>query len=312
MPLNNSGMVALVLALAGCGGGGGHEEAPFIATPPTDGQRVVPGAGPMAPQYDPPRTRVPVSTLDQEPPPADLPQSTGPRGTSGQEQRYDAVGYAGSFDGGGSPQYSTAAVSVGHSTLPVGAYVELTALDTGRTIVALVAGRGNGGSIVDLSPAAAQQLGVGEGAPVRVRLVTPTPQDQMALRSGQGAAVRIDAPQSLLTALRRKLPGRASPAPPAHPAHAVSPPPGARYTSPPQSQPVEAAPARTGYLVQVAAFSTRERAQAAARQVGGRITAAGNLFRVQIGPFADAASAQRARDGAARHGYADARILHIE
>jgi rare lipoprotein A len=311
MPLNNSGVVALVFALAGCGSGGGYQEAPYIATPPTDGQRVVPGVGPMAPQYDPPRTRVPVSTLDQEPPPADLPQSTGPRGTSGQEQRYDSVGYAGSFDGGG-PQYSTAAVSVGHATLPMGSYVELTSLDTGRTIVALVAGRGNGGSIVDLSPAAAQQLGVSEGAPVRIRLVTPTPQDQMALRSGQAASARMDAPPTLLTALRKKLPGRASYTP-ARPNRPATPPPGARYTPPPvATEPVQAAPARSGYLVQVAAFSTRERAQAAARQVGGRIAAAGNVFRVQIGPFADAASAQRARDEAARHGYADARILHIE
>ena len=311
MPLNNSGVVALVVMLAGCGGGRGHAEAPFIATPPTEGQRVLPGVGPMTPQYDPPRTRVPVSSLDQEQPPADLPQSGGPRGTSGQEQRYDTVGYAGSFDGG-DPQYATAAVSVGHSTLPVGSYVELTSLDTGRTIVALVAGRGGGRSIVDLSPAAAQQLGVGEGAPVRIRLVSPTPQDQMALRSGRSASARIDAPQSLLTALRKKLPARSSPAP-VRPARTVPlpPPPGARYTPPPP-KPAQAAPAKSGYLVQVAAFSTRERAQTAARQVGGRIAAAGNLFRVQIGPFADAASAQRARDDAARHGYADARILHIE
>jgi rare lipoprotein A len=193
----------------------------------------------------------------------------------------------------------------------MGSYVELTSLDTGRTIVALVAGRGNGGSIVDLSPAAAQQLGVGEGAPVRIRLVTPTPQDQMALRSGQAATARMEAPQALLTALRKKLPGRTSYAP-ARPVRPVTPPPGARYTPPPASEPVQAAPARSGYLVQVAAFSTRERAQAAARQVGGRIAAAGGIFRVQIGPFADAASAQRARDEAARHGYADARILHIE
>jgi rare lipoprotein A len=307
MPLNNSGKVALVLLLAGSGAGAGHA------------QRVKPA--PFAPQYDPPRATVPVSTLDQ-PAPADLPQGPGPRGTSGQEQRYDMVGYAGSFDGGGAPQYSTAAVSVGHSGLPVGSYVELTALDTGRTIVALVAGPGGGGrNIVDLSPAAAQQLGVGEGAPVRVRLVTPSPQDQMALRSGRTASARMDAPQSLLVALRHKLPGRSSPTPARPPVRTATPPPGARYTPPPSAPrpapmprpaPVQAAPARSGYLVQVAAFSTRERAQTAAGQVGGRITPAGNLFRVQIGPFADAASAKRARDEAARHGYADARILHIE
>ena len=65
-------------------------------------------------------------------------------------------------------------------------------------------------------------------------------------------------------------------------------------------------------MVQVAAFSTRDRAQIAARQVGGRIVVAGSVFRVQLGPFPDATSAKRARDEAARHGYADARVIHIE
>jgi len=36
------------------------------------------------------------------------------------------------------------------------------------------------------------------------------------------------------------------------------------------------------------------------------------VFRVQIGPFADAAGAKRARDEAAGHGYGDARVIHIE
>ncbi|WEK01287.1 MAG: SPOR domain-containing protein [Candidatus Sphingomonas phytovorans] len=312
MPLNDSGTVALAFLLVAFGGSEGHAGTPFMAAAPAGGQRV--GPTPMAP--DSPRAVVPASTLDQEAPPADLPQSTGPRGTSGQEQRYDTVGYAGSFDGGGA---AAGSVSVAHATLPVGSYVELTALDTGRTIIALVATQGSGGRIVDLSPAAAQQLGVGEGAPVRVRLVTPSPQDQNALRSGHTASARMDAPQSLLTALRRKLPARMAPVPvrasappvPARPARTVAPPPGARY-SPPSPEPAKTAPSRSGYLVQVAAFSTRERAQTAARQVGGRIAPAGALFRVQIGPFADAASAKRARDEAARHGYADARILHIE
>ncbi len=171
-------------------------------------------------------------------------------------------------------------------------------------------------SIVDLSPAAAQQLGVGEGAPVRIRLVTPTPQDQMALAlrpgrdraDGRAAIVADSAAQE--TAGARQLYARSPPVRPA------TPPPGARYAAATGSVGAAHVTARrrprSGYLVQVAAFSTRERAQAAARQVGGRIAAAGNLFRVQIGPFADAASAQRARDEAARHGYGDARILHIE
>ena len=65
-------------------------------------------------------------------------------------------------------------------------------------------------------------------------------------------------------------------------------------------------------MVQVAAFSTRDRAQIAARQVGGRIVVAGSVFRVQLGPFTDTISAKRARDEAARHGYGDARVIHLE
>ncbi|MES1975909.1 MAG: SPOR domain-containing protein [Pseudomonadota bacterium] len=310
MPLNNSGMVALALLLAGCGGGSGPRDAPFIATPPLDGGQTDPG--PMAPQYDPPRTVVPASTLDQSTPP-DMPRSSGPRGTSG-EQRYDAVGYAGSFDGRGFGAFSSATITVGHASLPIGSYVELTALDTGRTIVAVVAAQAGDG-VVALSPGAAQLLGAGEGGAVRVRLITPSMQDQMALRSGRSAAPRIDAPATLLTALRRKLPGRAVATPPvrptARPPRAIAAPPGARYAPPTTTAP-EQSPVRSGYVVQVAAFSTRERAQVAARAVGGKIVAAGGIFRVQIGPFPDTAGAQRARDEVARRGYADARILHIE
>jgi rare lipoprotein A len=310
MPLNNSGMLVPALLLVGCGGGSGYHDAPFIATPPVEGQRTIPGAGPMIREYDPPRTVVPASTLDQPPPPADLPQGTGPRGTSGQE-RYDTVGYAGFYDGRGSGQYAVATISVAHPSLPIGSYVELTALDTGRTIVALVAAQGRGDRIVDLSPGAAQLLGVSEGGAVRVRLVAPSAQDQMALRSGRSAAPRIDAPQALLTALRKKLPGRTVTTPaPTRPARSVAPSPGARYVPPPEA--ARPAPVRSGFLVQVAAFSTRERAQAAARAIGGRIVAAGGIFRVQLGPFADAASAQRARDDVARHGYGDARVIHTE
>lgn len=286
-----------------------------MAMPMAEGQRT-PGA--TAPEYDPSRATVPVSTLEQASPPVDLPQGVGPRGTSGQE-RYDTVGYAGSF-AGAPGQDATASVSVAHPSLPIGSYVELTALDTGRTIVALVAARSAGNRFVDLSPGAAQQLGVGEGAAIRVRLVSPSPQDQMALRSGRAATARMDAPQTLLTALRRKLPGRAEPAyvPPAparpasvRPARTI--PPGTR-TAPPRAepQPERAAPIRSGYVVQVAAFSTRERAQGVASQVGGRVVPAGRLFRVQVGPFASSASAKRARDDVARQGYGDARILHIE
>lgn len=319
-------MMVLALLLAGLSDSDRHKAVPYIATPPIDDQQSA--HGPMTPQLESPPARMPASSLDQSAP-ADLPQGPGPRGTSGAE-RYDAVGYAGSFAGAGSGQYGSATVTVAHPSLAIGAYVELTALDSGKTIVALVADRARGGDFVDLSRGAAQQLGVGEGAPVRVRLITPSGPDQMALRSGSAASVRIDAPDSLLKALRRRLaprtavrtPPQAVVAAPVRrtPAPAIQRPalapvrPGAPYAAPAPSYaaPPAVAPGRAAYIVQVGAFSARDRAQAVARQVGGRISVAGRLFRVQMGPFADTASAQRARDAAARQGYGDARILHIE
>ena len=62
------------------------------------------------------------------------------------------------------------------------------------------------------------------------------------------------------------------------------------------------------YLVQVAAFGDERRARALAETLGGMVRRAGTVWRVRLGPFA-ADEAQRARDDAARRGYADAHLL---
>ncbi|MDB5676241.1 MAG: hypothetical protein JWM65_3223 [Sphingomonas bacterium] len=271
-----------------------------------------------------PQARMPVSSIDSSPP-----EGVGPRGTSG-EQRYDAVGLAGVGDRTGDPQAITASTDA----LAQGSFVELTALDSGKTIVALVSGHGTGGGVVGLSPGAARLLGVeGGSAAVRVRGVTPTPQDQVALRGGRSAASRLDAPPTLLTALRKRLPGgAAAPAP----ARAVQRPqpitrpttqPGAYYAPPREPAPVPEpvrqpppsyappraapAPVAAGWYVQVAALSSLERAQALAASLGGgRVVSNGGIHRVQIGPYSNATTAAQARDDAARRGYGGARIVH--
>lgn len=308
-------MLLFALLLAGSSGAEGPKHAPVIATPPIDDQQQVNSANrPMIRGIESPSARMPVSSIDQSAP-ADLPQGGGPRGTSG-ELRYDTVGYANVLDYRPTGAFAAAAVTIAHSTLPVGSFVELTSLDSGRTIVAVVGAQSNDGPAFTLSPGAAQLLGVGDHAALRVRLVTPSGPDQMALRSGGSASPRIDTPEGLLKALRKRLPGEMVQTPPPRPMPPVTrrppvpaPQPGARYAPPP-----EAAPVARGvrFIVQVAAFSTRERAQIAARQVGGRIIFVGTVFRVQIGPFPDVASAKRARDEAATHGYGDARVIHIE
>ena len=256
------------------------------------------------------------AALAQDAPPA----GAGPRGTSG-EVREDGVGYA-TLLRVSEAAAPTVRIAAMHSTLPTGSFVEVTALDSGRTIAAMVVGPYRGRALVALSPDAAQVLGIAEGGAVRVRAITPSPQDQAALRSGQAASSRLDAPPALLTALRRELPGggtaRATAVPASRSARPIPtrPTPAARpapmTADEPTAPPAARAAPRDGYGVQVAALSSQARAAALARSVGGHVVAAGSVYRVQLGPFANAGAAARARDGVAREGYRDARVFHSE
>ena len=60
------------------------------------------------------------------------------------------------------------------------------------------------------------------------------------------------------------------------------------------------------YVVQVGAFSSESRANAAAKSVGGTISKAGNLWRVRIGPFGSDADARGALGTAKAKGFRDA------
>ena len=61
--------------------------------------------------------------------------------------------------------------------------------------------------------------------------------------------------------------------------------------------PTKPAPVVGGkYIVQVGAFSSESRANAAAKSVGGTVSKAGNLWRVRIGPFASDADARGATE----------------
>ena len=115
---------------------------------------------------------------------------------------YDAVGYAvPDAEGGGG-------ISGAHRTAPLPSYVEVTALDSGRTILVRLERRGpmQGDGLVALSPGAMAQLGLtGTHAPVRVRRVNPPEVERALLRSGQQAPARMDTPPGLLAALKRKL-----------------------------------------------------------------------------------------------------------
>lgn len=114
---------------------------------------------------------------------------------------YDQVGYASAGTEG-------AGVSLAHRTLPLPSYVEVTSLRTGKTILVRVERRGpmSGRNLVELSPAAAAQLGLdGAQGPVRVRRVNPMEPERALLRAGQAAPARMDTPMSLVGVLMRKL-----------------------------------------------------------------------------------------------------------
>jgi rare lipoprotein A len=235
--------------------------------------------------------------------------------TPSDQVDYDEVGYAswygaeleGRPTASGEPFVSTG-FTAAHRTLPLPSYVEVTRLDTGRTILVRINDRGpaDPNRTIDLSTGAAEQLGIAElgMVPVRIRRTNPVETERAALRSGRPAAARIDTPSSLLEILRERaarlpVPTGARPVTAApSTARAVVPPaatPAVPASSTPAAPvaPAAAGPAGSGgYIVQVAAFSSRARADALARRLGATVVAGGTIYRVRMGPYATAAEAQ--------------------
>jgi rare lipoprotein A len=65
-------------------------------------------------------------------------------------------------------------------------------------------------------------------------------------------------------------------------------------------------------IVQVAAFSTQDRANGVAGKLGGAVSPAGRVFRVRLGPFATRAQTDAALAKARGAGYSDARIQRAD
>lgn len=315
LPVNrNLPLAALVFLLAACGGSGGRvEELPLAPNGPAGDYPMV-----LGPAYS-------VGGVSYTP--ADV-------------MNYDAVGIA-QVSGEGGP-----AITVAHHTLPLPSYVEVTALDTGRTILARVERRGpmTGTQLVQLSPGAAAQLGLTTqaSADVRVRRVNPPEQERALLRTGQQAPARMDTPKSLLDVLRRKLSAQgteltraAAPPPPpdamlppkvpvpvAKPEPQVAPPPKAAppKAKPPKvatvkpapvepvARPEKVAPPKGSLVVQIGAFSDKARASAVATKAGAQVISSGSVHRVRMGPFRTQAEADAALAKARAAGYSEARI----
>ena len=250
---------------------------------------------------------------------------------------YDEVGYL-------AAPTDMAGITAAHHTLPVPSYIEVTSLESGRTILVRVERRGPMDStrLLALSPAAMTQLGVSTDTPVRVRRVNPPEVQRAELRAGGKAPLRMDTPMSLVAVLKRQLPpppmSGAAPAPQATaqaPAPAVPqaqaealPPPAPEFAPLPAPAPAPApeapaaaprepqtpvarptAPIAGGFVVQAATFSNQNNAERAARTLGGTVSPSGRFYRVRTGPFASRAEAEASLAKVRAAGYSDARIF---
>lgn len=255
---------------------------------------------------------------------------------------YDEVGYI-ALDAG------MTGYSAAHHTLPVPSYVEVTSLESGRTILVRLDRRGpmDTNHILALSPAAMAQLGANVETPVRVRRVNPPEEQRAMLRQGNAAPLRMETPGTLLAVMCRRLPesGAASLAASAQAPQALETVELAASTVAPEpsealpeitTAPVEAhtdvatvstndapqepasserpahvakAEIESGFVVQAAAFANPENARRAAETLGGEVSRSGQYFRVRTGPFATRGEAEASLANVQRAGYSDARIL---
>lgn len=198
-----------------------------------------------------------------------------------EDTDYDVVGmaswYGDQFNGRPTATgeiFDMHAMTAAHKTLPLPGLVEVTNTANGRRAILRVNDRGPfvDGRVIDLSRGAAEALGLlsqGVGE-VRVRYVGRAPR----LGSGgqmQRAAVSPSAPS--------------------------------------------AAAGDTDFWIQAGAFSDRRTARRIAGRLGERATVdvadagRGTLYRVLVGPWRDANSAEQARQAVVARGFADALLI---
>ncbi|MCV0383416.1 MAG: SPOR domain-containing protein [Erythrobacter sp.] len=252
---------------------------------------------------------------------------------------YNEVGYVALDETGAT------GITVAHRTLPLPSYVEITNLDSGRTILARVERRGPmiNSRLVALSPSAMGQLGALEGAPVRVRRVNPPEEQRAELRADAEAPLRMETPEGLLAVLRQQLPavgsaplasaggGARAPiqpidpgasaenaGPSGSPANATNPPPASTPGISPLTNSSAAtdtavsAPSRSGnWVVQAGAFSSEAAAKRVAADIGGYVETVGRLFRVRTGPFESRGKAEAALAKLRGTGYKAAQVYSI-
>lgn len=226
--------------------------------------------------------------------------------------------------------------SAAHTTLPLPSMVEVTNLDNGRKLTVRVNDRGPfvGGRIIDLSHAAARELGYERQgtARVRVRYVGPAPLGgpDAGIRVARAGAAPVNVSHrpadedifqeaSVTPVAAHRLVAPPEPVG----VTSLAPLPAARRATPAASASLEpiaqqSAPAAgQAYRIQAGAFSDHENAERAAMRLAseGAATiepfdrAGTTLYRVMLPGRADEAEAYAVRDKVAAEGFADARVI---
>ena len=296
--------------------------------------------GTITPKY-------PVRADLASPPPAKAPNGTRLRGTDQPYQvggiwyvphdqpHYDETGiaswYGDAFNMKATADgevFDMAQFSAAHTTLPLPSMVEVTNLDNGRKLTVRVNDRGPfvGGRIIDLSHAAAQELGYDRAgtAHVRVRYLGPAPLagPEAGIRYAKATPPRPASDRSAAAAAPAQFaergPYEVAPLPPPEPIVVanLAPPPGATSRAA-AAAPLASTDPGGAFRIQAGAFSDQDNA----RRAAARLASAGSatvepfekggttLYRVTLPGTSDEAEAYALRDKVAGIGFADARVL---
>ncbi|ATC31861.1 septal ring lytic transglycosylase RlpA family protein [Caulobacter vibrioides] len=214
--------------------------------------------------------------------------------------------------------------SAAHKTLPLPSLVEVTNLDNGRKMILRVNDRGPfvDDRIIDLSKAAAEELGYRRQGVARVRVKYVGPAPRRAVEAPRQYAQTAPPPPRPRPAPRsfediQEPPQRVQVLPPRGEA-SWSPAP-IRQSAPPINppDPVFAGARSAAYRIQAGSFSSRENAEKAVRQLtsAGRASieaierASGTLYRVTVAAGDDEGAAWTLRQRVEALGYSGATIL---
>jgi len=210
--------------------------------------------------------------------------------------------------------------SAAHKTLPLPCLVEVTNLDNGKKMVVRVNDRGPfvDGRIIDLSKAAAQQLGYARAGVARVRVKYVGPAPKNAFDTPRQYSQVSSAPRSFDDIKEppqrvQVLPQRPDP----EPVWTPPPAPVQQTVAPPVSAPDPVFASAKAYRVQAGSFSNRENAEKAVRQLSGAGQASidaierptGTLYRVTVQAGQDEGEAWSLRDRVESLGYQGATVL---